>query len=268
MKKTTFSLALCIIIFSACNKSSTQDSNYNATNGVLNYIKAFRTNTDATFSIGGNTNFFGFNHPKLELQGSFRDIKTNKSISGGTLKINGKAMASTQEGNFYNPSDNKVDNSLQGKSVKFSFSSPWRIDYSGSSNLTNDVDIYIPREINLISPVYDDIIKNNIINTGTVFRWEIDPDYRGKMIVVAEYSPKIYENTEISETYPETITNSNLVDDNGEYIVPDDFLQHMPHGAAINFYLIRANYDIGSFEDTKTYSIYTYNYKSALFTYP
>jgi hypothetical protein len=268
MKKITFSLALSILLFGACNKSNTQNLDSSATNGVLNYIKAFRTNTDAAFSIGSNTNFFSFNHPKLELQGSFRDIKNNKTIPGGVLKINGKDMISTQDGNFCNPSNNKIDNTLQGKFVKFSFSSPWRIESSISSNGTNEVEMYIPREITLISPEYDNVIKNNIIKTGTVFKWEKDPDYTGKMIIVAEYSPRIYENIKISETYKETITNAKLVDDNEEFIVPEDFLQQMPHGAAINFYLIRANYNIGNFEDIKTYSIYTYNYKSALFTYP
>jgi hypothetical protein len=124
--------------------------------------------------------------------------------------------------------------------------------------------LYAPALISI-----DSISTFNNIQSGSTITWHADAQNPQNVLIALEYDPALKGNDSVALSYPDKITTSVAVPDNGSYQFNSGDFSLYPHAATVNLKLIRLNYAKAvSTDGTASYLIYSYNGVDALFYHP
>ena len=253
--------AALLLSLNACSKGNSNDLGKPA-GGVLDYYNFITQPSNGVFGIKSYTTQAMQDISRTTYTGGAFVDANNNTLPGGTVSIGDVFLVdSVVSGNH-----SYGMNAIQGTQL-FGTNTTFNINPNTDNSITGknaSVTMYAPALISLNS-----MSSKSDIKPGSVISWQADAQNPQNVLIVMEYDPELKGNDSAALLYPNKITTSLAVPDNGAYqFVIADLIQ-FPPSAMLNVKLIRLNYAKAiSTDGTATYLIYSYNGVDALFFHP
>jgi len=264
--------AALLLSLNACSKepksSSTNDLGRSAKTetlagapGVLDYYNFITQSSNGVFGIKSYTTMATQADTRITYTGGAFVDANNNSLPGGTVSIGNVSLGDSVVDGSYHSYGN---NTIQGTQL-FGTNTTFNINPNPDNSVTGknaSRTIYAPALIS-IDPNSGNIQPNSLI------LWNKDSQNPQNVLIVLEYDPTLKGNDSVALSYPNLITRSLAVPDNGSYRFKTTDISAFPPASTLNVKLIRLNYDKATSTDgTATYLVYSYNGVDALFYHP
>jgi|GEM_PF-4043052 len=230
--------------------------------GVLDYYSFITQPSNGVFGIKSyGTRNQQSNTRATFVGGSFVDANNNP-LPGGPVSIGPLSLVDS----VVSGTDSYGLSSIQSPSL-FGNNTTFNINPNPNGSVTGKnatATLYAPALI-----YFNTLSSGSIIEAGATLTWNGDPLNPQNVLIVIEYDPGLAANASKAAQYPNRITTSLSVTDNGSYQFVDPQFNPFPLGSTLSVKLIRLNYaKVTSTDGTNTYLIYSYNGVEALFFYP
>ncbi len=208
------------------------------TSGYLS-IKSYRTlanknRTEGSYQTGGLV---------LDNHGEPNDF--------GLLTIGDIQMQSEPNRNFMYGLNSNEGQQFYGTTTNFQLGS-----------ILESTPMYIPQLIEITN--YNQS-TNPSFGIGSEINWNSDVQNSLGVLIIVSYH--VVDNPSMGNSYPETIKDVVLVEDDGNYIFTNDFLNKFPVGAKLKVELARGNYKIETAIDGRNLTLWAYTIMGGILKY-
>lgn len=255
LKKITY-LLLFAIIFTSCQKDEQNEIEMtteatSANKEISNKYRLLDISPNAYhdyFKMTDNT--LGFNNLKSinNTQYSLAQKIEIQDYANKSVSLNGQKMAlgETAKGSKFSESE------IYGKTISLNFKN------KKSSNDATEVELYIPKKLNVSNPVQQIDSKVSILAyyKNFLLEWNADPKNEEGLMVAVEYLGETLTKDGNKQERKNIVNVDHIENDNGKYILKEAIFEDIPNLSFINLILMRGNVDISEIEGVsyKTYA--------------
>jgi hypothetical protein len=250
--------AALILSLNACSKEAKPDNNP----GVLDYYNFISQPSNGVFGIKSYSTLATQDHSRITYTGGAFVDADNHSLPGGTVSIGNISLVDSvvSGGHSYGMNTN------QGTEL-FGTNTTFNINPNPDNAITGknaSVTMYAPALISIDTKSIGDNIQPH-----SVIAWNADAQNPQNVMIVIEYDPTFAENGSAALKYPDKLTTSLAVPDNGSYRFTNGDLGLFPPAATLTVQLKRLNYAKAvSTDGTASYLVYSSNMVDAMFFHP
>lgn len=251
---------LVALIFTACQKDEQNEIETNSDSSIANteVSNKYRLLDISPniyhdyFKITDNT--IGFNNLKSTTNAEYSLVQkieiqdyVNKFVSLDGEKM---VLEGTAKGSKFNEAE------IYGKTISLNFEN--NKSSNKGSNGTANVELYIPKKLNISKPVQQLDSKVSILAyyKNFLLEWNADPKNEEGLMVAVEYLGETLSKNGNKLVRKNIVNVDHIKNDNGKYILKQAMFEDIPNLSFINIILMRGNVDITEIEGRsyKTYA--------------
>ncbi|WP_405199300.1 hypothetical protein [Christiangramia sp. LLG6405-1] len=200
------------------------------------------------FKMTDNT--LGFNSLKSSHHKEYSMVQKSEiqNFENKSVSLNGQKIALNES----NKSRKFDDSNIYGKTLNLSFTN------NKSSGESTEVELYIPKKLNISKPVQQLDSKVSILAyyKNFLLEWNSDPKNEEGLMVAVEYLGETLSKDGNKLNRKNIVNVDHIENDNGRYILKEAMFDDIPNLSFVNLILMRGNVDIIEIEGAsyKTYA--------------